>query len=165
MTLAELELESDTTTVAAPSPPKRRRAGVCPPTVLRVRNAAGVATSIRAEYGGDNATVAVAGESVSDVFLSRMRTVAESDIDAALDLAFRRIDEWLRASFFERCDHVLQRVDAGTFHEDLLVGLLTITFAAKDKLPARARFLERSALVLRKRLGEGEAARALNGLA
>lgn len=165
MSLAEaLEFESDTLTVVIPKESTPRRSGSAPHG-LQIHDLAGVATAIAAGYAGDSATVAVPEKRVSDVFLDQMRSIAAHvDLDASLDFAFRTVDRWLRGKEFARCDEVLRRVDVGAFHEDLLVGLLTITFAAKAALPSRTRLLERSAAVLRQRVGETEARRALVGL-
>lgn len=116
------------------------------------------------EFESDTVTVGAPEKRVSDVFVERLRNLAPIDIDAGLDLAFREIDTWLRDGRFELCNEVLKRIDVGAFHEDLLVGLLTITFSAKTELSARERLFQRTSHVLRLRIGADAAHRSIAGL-
>jgi hypothetical protein len=63
--------------------------------------------------------------------------------DSALDLLFDQIDEMLLASDFSRVDRLLLETAPESLSVDLLIGLLTATLPAKDRLPNRKYFLER----------------------
>jgi hypothetical protein len=60
------------------------------------------------------------------------------DIDAALDLLFDVVDSKLQEGDFSGLSDLLLGLDVRDFSPDLLIGVLTITAAAKSELPSRA---------------------------
>lgn len=65
------------------------------------------------------------------------------DCDDALDLLFDTVDRWLCSSQFEVVDAFLTEIEVERWPEDLLIGVLSITFPARGKLQARQDYLER----------------------
>lgn len=63
--------------------------------------------------------------------------------DRALDIIFREVDTMLSNGEFERCNQLLRMLDVDNHSTNLLLGYLSITFAAADKLAARDEFLNR----------------------
>lgn len=63
--------------------------------------------------------------------------------DAALDIIFDQMDEMLLAGEFDQVDRILAEVIPGSFSVELLLGLLTVTLPAKNRLRNRAPFFER----------------------
>ena len=70
--------------------------------------------------------------------------VAAGDIDAAMDLVFDRIDGHLIEGHFESVDDLLAVVDLGALDTNLVVGFLTATLSAADRLPRRVDFVKRA---------------------
>ncbi|MCB9566636.1 MAG: hypothetical protein H6710_05385 [Myxococcales bacterium] len=87
-----------------------------------------------------------------------------SGIDAALDYLFDRVDRWLCAESYSLCDEAIEGVDPRAFPEEILVGLLSITFPAKKSLASRMAFLDAVEVELTRRIGAIETQRALRGL-
>ena len=69
------------------------------------------------------------------------KLVKENRNDAALDILFDHIDDMFLAGKFKECDKVLPTIDLERLNTSLLVGLMMITFAAKDKLTYREQML------------------------
>lgn len=168
-----LDLHLDTSTVPGIVDSNRKKAGKkTKRSVWRARgliahwdDVSGAATAVARLISATNSTVRVADKPASNVFLEETQNLAaDQGIDAALDHTFRTLDAWFRAGEFKRCDEVLRAVDVGAFHEDVLVGFLTITLAAKKHLPSRPALIERCLAALNQRIGEHEARRALVGL-
>lgn len=65
------------------------------------------------------------------------------DVDEALDLLFDKVDRWLTKSQFDTVDEFISMVDVEKLSEDLLIGVLSITFPARSKLPARTSYMKR----------------------
>lgn len=124
-----------------------------------------VHTTFKTEFTPSTATQGTKGKRTSDIFLDKMsRTADQKDIDASLDFMFREVDSWLRKQQFTNCDEVLHLVNVADLHEDLLIGLLTITFAARDRLDSRKKLFQSISSALEQRIGESEARRSLIGL-
>jgi hypothetical protein len=83
--------------------------------------------------------------------------------DEAIDVLFREVDGMLLAGEFERCDQFLQIVDLSRLDTELIVGVLSVTLKASDKLPSRAEFFRRVSERFRD-LPTGRAAGLLRGL-
>jgi hypothetical protein len=74
-------------------------------------------------------------------FLDRARRLdALGRTDSALDVVYNYIDEMLLAGKFSEVDDRLSSTECDEYSVDLLLALLTITFAAKRHLPHRQRF-------------------------
>lgn len=78
-------------------------------------------------------------------------------IDSALDLIYDNIDEMLLASKFEQVDQLLKTVDTNAYPVDILLALLTITLAAKHRLPHRSDLFSRikATLIARGEMRDG----------
>jgi len=63
--------------------------------------------------------------------------------DAALDIIFDQIDEMLLAGEFEPVDQLLMEIMPSDYSVELLLGLLTVTLPAKNRLCNRVAFFER----------------------
>ena len=72
-------------------------------------------------------------EWLSDLYM----LVAENKIDPAINLLFDKIDDLLCAGEFATVDQIIQVIDLTRLDSNLLVGLLSITYAASDKLKKR----------------------------
>jgi hypothetical protein len=77
--------------------------------------------------------------------------VSHGQTDTALDLVFDRFDEMLLAGDFNRVDQILAESRPENLSVDLLVGVLTVTLAAKNQLNSRFEFCERVKLALQNR--------------
>lgn len=64
--------------------------------------------------------------------------------DEAVDILFDRIDDLLVTGQFARCDALLRAIDLKRLDSNLIVAVLSITLAAAEKLPYRARLLKRA---------------------
>jgi len=97
-------------------------------------------------YGNDRylllADVQIANRlSLVEDFLDRARRLDElGRIDSALDVVYNYIDEMLLAGKFSELDDRLSSTECDEYSVDLLLALLTITYAAKRHLPHRQRF-------------------------
>ena len=70
------------------------------------------------------------------------RLASQGKIDAALDLIYDRADEMLLAGEFDELDAIIETLDVEQLSVDVLLGVLTITLPAKDKLTTRKEFFE-----------------------
>jgi len=61
-----------------------------------------------------------------------------------LDRLYDRVDDDLLAGRFDAVDNMLRDLDPSNMELDEVLGWLTITAAAKDKLPHRADFYDRA---------------------
>lgn len=84
--------------------------------------------------------------------------------DDALDRLYSAIDAALERGDFEICDHFLKSTDVDRVVPDLLVGLLTVTHAARDRLPARAALFEATRARLAASTPPDELEKTLGGL-
>jgi hypothetical protein len=85
------------------------------------------------------------------------------DIDDALDTIYGVIDDALRAGRFHVADQILAAVDIRA-PPVLLVGYLSISFAARDLLPSRSWLAERVRTRLLHERGADKCAAILRGL-
>lgn len=92
------------------------------------------------------------GDATAESFFDRARRLDQrGQTDAALDIIFDQIDEMLLAGEFDRVDQLLIEIMPGDFSVDLLLGLLTATLPAKNRLSNREAFFERVAQTLHDR--------------
>jgi len=76
--------------------------------------------------------------------------VSRGDTDGAIDLLFAQVESMLANGAFPACDAELRKIDLTQLDTTLVVALLTITLAGKDRLPYRVTLLDQA----RKRLLE-----------
>ena len=84
--------------------------------------------------------------------------------DRALDQVFSRFDACFRRGDFPFADAVLRAIDVDRFSLDTLIGFLTVTLSAKDRLAERAAFFSRVANRVNRSHTPQEAQRILGGL-
>jgi hypothetical protein len=85
-------------------------------------------------------------------FLEHARRLdASGQTDFALDIIFDQIDEMLLAGQFDRANQLLIDTAIDEYSVELLLGILTATLPAKDRLPERAEFFRRVEETLRSR--------------
>jgi hypothetical protein len=77
--------------------------------------------------------------------------VSHGQTDTALDLIFDRFDEMLLAGDFNKLDQILAQSCPENLSVDLLVGVLTVTLPARNRLDNRKGFFERVKLALQNR--------------
>lgn len=75
--------------------------------------------------------------------------VQTSSYDEAVDLVFSTFDELLCNGKFVECDHVISSLKPEILDDNCIVAILTVTWAAKEKLATRAGFVERAEKHLR----------------
>ncbi len=101
----------------------------------------------------------------ADVFLRDVYRLARvGDIPGATDRIFDHIDRLLCNSMFSVCNETLKRIDPSRLPSSLRRSFLTITAAAKDKLPARATFYAQALALLAREKGEEQALKLLGRL-
>ena len=83
-------------------------------------------------------------------------------IDTELDEIYDLIDDLFHVGEFERVNSILQDLDLKNTETDLLIGYLTATLPAKNKLPYRETFYRKVEKLLKER-GDYEDG-LLNGL-
>jgi antitoxin (DNA-binding transcriptional repressor) of toxin-antitoxin stability system len=71
--------------------------------------------------------------------------------DAALDLIYDQVDEWMHRAEFDRLDGILENLPVADLSLDILLGLLTATLPAKRRLVSRAKLFHEIEQVLRDR--------------
>lgn len=82
----------------------------------------------------------------------------------ALDILFSDVNEMCKRGDFVACDQMFAVVELDRLDAILLVGFLSITFLAKDKLPSRPAFVSRVRTLLVHSEGEERTRRLLVGL-
>lgn len=75
----------------------------------------------------------------------------EESINTALDLAFDRIDDAFLEGRFDWVDSFLEQVEVDRLSVELIVGVLTITASAEDKLRHRGKFRSQAEAVIKQR--------------
>lgn len=83
--------------------------------------------------------------------------------DSALDILFDWIDGLLLKGEFEECDEFLRKFNLDMLNIDLMIGLLSITLAATEKLPYRKMLVKEIEARLKKIVPE-RVERLLRGL-
>jgi len=81
-------------------------------------------------------------------FTEAVRLNAIGETAAALDVVFDRIDDWLCEGKFEECDKFLGRLKVEETPTRLLLAILTVTYAAFDRLENRDEVFKRTWLAL-----------------
>ena len=76
-----------------------------------------------------------------DTLHSVYKLVLEKSTDEAVDVLFKHVDELLTEEQFEQCNAFLQEVNLQRLDTNLVVALISVTRAAKEKLPYRTAFL------------------------
>jgi hypothetical protein len=97
-----------------------------------------------------------AAPSSAGALLERIRITASADPDDGVELIYTEIDACLRAGWFAQVDALLEMVKPSTLEVLHLLALVSITYAAREHVPARARFVAR----VRQHLVDVEPARA-----
>lgn len=87
----------------------------------------------------------------------------ESNEQRALERAISTFERLLRAGRFTEADALLEKAQVRRLGPSVLVGILTITFHGKDRLPHREGFLRRAESVLYDVIGKDRAERLLTG--
>lgn len=110
--------------------------------------------------------VAVSGErQCIDKFLEEVYHLASlGDLQAATDLIFETADRLLLNEEFSFCNKIVSRIDPLRLPTALMRSFLTITAAAKDKLPARKAFCDRVRSEMIRLIGNEKAQRLLERL-
>lgn len=90
--------------------------------------------------------------------------VAERRVRHAIDVLFERMDDLFLEGKFQEADRILSSVDVEKLDENLMVGFLTITFAAKEHLNNRDALYQHIEDKLRQTLTPGELSSLLQGL-
>lgn len=62
----------------------------------------------------------------------------------AVGFIFRQFNKWLNIGWFDLCDAVLFKADLNQLDTDLTLAFLTITRAAREKLPHRVDYLQKA---------------------
>lgn len=68
----------------------------------------------------------------------------KGDLDGGVDYIFSVLNSWLYKGEFNLADYVLAIIDEKKLESDLLLSFLTITRAARDKLPSRSKYIDRA---------------------
>lgn len=85
-------------------------------------------------------------------FMDETRQLDETGrTDDALDLLFDAIDEMMWNDRFGELDSLIAGLDASEYSIDVLLGVLTATLPAKERLPARPKLYEDIETVLDRR--------------
>jgi hypothetical protein len=78
-------------------------------------------------------------------FLDRVYELQnQDDLDGGVDYIFSVLNKWLGRGEFELTNATLVEVDENRLGSDLALSFLTITRAARDKLPSRSEYLARA---------------------
>jgi hypothetical protein len=70
--------------------------------------------------------------------------VEQNELDEAVDILFATINELCSSCNFEECDSLLQSLDINRLDTNLIVSVLAITLAAKEKLSTRKEFVSKA---------------------
>lgn len=96
--------------------------------------------------------IAISKGKPSESFIRHARRLDErGQTDIALDLIFDQIDEMLLAGQFECVNELLADIPTDKYSLELLLGILTATLPAKNRMPVRAAFFERVSRTLENR--------------
>jgi hypothetical protein len=101
-----------------------------------------------------------------DEFLQEVYSLAvREDWQGATDQIFETVDRLLLEGAFTVCNEILRHVDVRRLPTALMRSFLTITAAAKDKLPARQAFYHQVLSEMIRLKGNEKAQRLLGQLA
>jgi hypothetical protein len=113
-----------------------------------------------------SATKEEVAEASISIFLQGVYGLARvGDIPTATDVIFDRIDRLLSDDRLRACNEILKRVEPEKLPSSLRRSFLTITAAAKDKLPARRAFYDKALRLLSQEKDEAKARKLLGRLA
>lgn len=92
-----------------------------------------------------------------------------ADVDDRLDYIYDIIDDWMLAGKFDKCDEVLKKLqdsylDMIEDHQDIIIGVLTITAPGKPNFKNRDGFAKAVYDKLLDQLGKDEADALTSGL-
>lgn len=102
-------------------------------------------------FGKMVAEIAKGGETAWSFLDHARRLDGRSQTDTALDIIFDQVDEMLLAGEFDRVNQLLIDTTTDEFSVELLLGILTATLPAKDRLPNRCEFFGRVVQTLQSR--------------
>lgn len=89
-------------------------------------------------------------------FVNRaQRLESHGQIDAALDMIYDSVDELMRNGEFARLDSILESILITELSVDILLGVLTATLPARNRVPSRSKLFGEIDLLLKER-GEFE---------
>lgn len=80
---------------------------------------------------------------LSLIWLEEVYSLVDHDPDAAIDVLFARVDDWLSAGEFHHCNTLLQTMDTQRLDTNLLVAVLSATHRVAEYLPDRPAFVHR----------------------
>jgi hypothetical protein len=103
--------------------------------------------------------------SIEDFLAEVYRLAGLNDIEGATDRIFDHIDRLLSDNQFIVCDEILRRVDVERLPTALMRSFLTITAAAKDKLPWRKSLYQKIERKMVQLKGEEKAKKIIGRLA
>lgn len=83
---------------------------------------------------------------------------------AAIDTVFDKVERLLYDSEFASCDALLRLVDIHRINRSVVISILSITWAARNFLPYRNKFVEEVEYMLTWQVGKERAERLLAGL-
>lgn len=89
--------------------------------------------------------------SVQDLLAEANRKDRLGETDSGLDLIYDSIDYFMRIGRFSEIDQAISGLDVGTLSTDFLLGILTATLPAKDRLSSRSQFLRSAESALKSR--------------
>lgn len=105
-----------------------------------------------------------AREGQIEEFLEQVYRLGDlNDLQSATDRIFKYIDDLLLAGAFPLCNEILKRADVKRLPTALMRSFLTITAAAKERLPARDAFYRDAFAEMVRLKGDAEKARKLLG--
>ncbi len=93
----------------------------------------------------------MASADLDDFLANARRAESRGRLNAALDEIYNHVDEMLLAGMFSEVDDRLESIDCDEHSTDLLLAMLTITYAAKSSLPRRTDFYNRAEDSIRRR--------------
>lgn len=97
--------------------------------------------------------------------LEELYSLSESgEIDDGLDYLYDTIDDLLLEEQYDTCDAYLKEIDIEQLDPDILVGLLTITYSARDQLRTRGEIFQRISALFEKIMDRAEMIATLRGL-
>lgn len=98
-------------------------------------------------------------------FFEKIQELTEQRAEEALlDLIYDRLDDLLVAGDFDSCDAILAAVEVARLDPVGMVGFLTITLPARERLPSRAALVTRAREALSQRRPQNEVDALLRGL-
>lgn len=117
-----------------------------------------------ASLPGDTAERADASKG-SALILAELYERSQGDPAELLDFLYDTLDDMLLTERFDACDAVLRGADVARLSVEGMIGLLTISLAAKHLLPSRPRLVQRVEVALRAVRAPAEVEALLAGLA